>query len=706
MGKIDVAKGHVLHKKGETVTDFAIILKGSFILKDEGDILLHADNGSILGAFDIYQGKYTYDYIANEDCTLMVYEYRHEADLTGAINEISSVAPAMASATIKLINGMIDTLSELYNNGCALCSKLKEDYIDYQNTCAELMIMPEKYDAVTSMPAPKKPNILSSWQVELCRSYQKNNEHLRKEYYPLDINFCIGTILLAAKLAKEIQPQIDESSTLIQYTKTNADSFIKEYHSKKAQLDDAKRQEAIAAGSGNLPQIKNALQTILAFADIDHKIGDTFRKDIKRFMACPDKSEKSAEMRSLRQSITINFYAIYKAAFFRSMQTSNIPAEVKMFFLFGFVDEELAGAENTASLYKYALLWKDDEQGTIIPVYNWLKKIYKGDVPPSKDEFDNDWSDHLREEARLGNITQEEADRLRIDTTAMVNFEIENMFTSANKMTYGSIFDFVPTFHAGAINRPLDVCLANVEKVRNAIDRIRSIDYGCFYRQTYTGFPELKINRYAYDIEILPYVILLPNFGSRGIMWQEIEGRVRTTPAHLMLSIFHSENIDNTMVSICAQFRWEMCKRIQGVHYSDISDPSLTSEYCNYLQFYKKNSSLSPDMKDRVKTILKRYGNNYRSVFAYEYELYVNSESNGLPKLNKVAREILFKYCTFTRKYRDILSINPQYRPLMDAWRIRQDEKEHTLDIFSRQILTMTDSLPKEVQLEAEYIKL
>ena len=198
----------------------------------------------------------------------------------------------------------------------------------------------------------------------------------------------------------------------------------------------------------------------------------------------------------------------------------------------------------------------------------------------------------------------------------------------------------------------------------------------------------------------------MPNYGSRGVMWQEIEGRKRTTPAHLVVSILHSEDLFDTFIKMCAQFRWEMCKRIQGVHYSDITEPSLTSEYCNYLQFYKKNSSLSADMKEKVKTALKRNNNSYSNVFASEYEMFLKAESEGLPRLNKVSREILFKYCTFSQKYRDNLLINPQYKPLIERWTVGRDDRVRTLELFSRRILTQTKELPEEVQIEAEYLKL
>ena len=189
-------------------------------------------------------------------------------------------------------------------------------------------------------------------------------------------------------------------------------------------------------------------------------------------------------------------------------------------------------------------------------------------------------------------------------------------------------------------------------------------------------------------------------------MWQEIEGRKRTTPAHMVLSIFHSADLETTLIRMCAQFRWEMCKRIQGVHYSDVTELSLTAEYCNYLQFYKKNSTLSSDMKERVKSALKRHGNSYSKVFAAEYEQFVKNESEGLPRLNKVSREILFKYCTFGRSYRDTLSINPQYKPLIDRWNIAHDEKQRTFELFTRRILGQIPELPEEMKVEEAYLKL
>ena len=254
--------------------------------------------------------------------------------------------------------------------------------------------------------------------------------------------------------------------------------------------------------------------------------------------------------------------------------------------------------------------------------------------------------------------------------------------------------------------KPLESSFASPQRVREAVDRVRDIDFGCFYRQTFVSYPELQINRFDYNVEILPYVILMPNYGNRGIMWQEIEGRRRATPAHMVMSIFHTAELDETIVKMCAQFRWEMCRRIQGVYYNDVTEPSLTAEYGSYLQFYRKNRELSSEKKESLKLFLQKQRNNYKNVFVAEYEMYINNESSGLPRLNKVARDILFRYCTFSAKYREMLAAKPQYQPLMERWSIRQEAKRRSLDVFTRKILSTTDSLPPEVQSELTFLSL
>ena len=116
-------------------------------------------------------------------------------------------------------------------------------------------------------------------------------------------------------------------------------------------------------------------------------------------------------------------------------------------------------------------------------------------------------------------------------------------------------------------------------------------------------------------MEFLPDFILMPNMGTRAVMWQEIEGKLRNSPSRMAISIFHSEDIFATLIRLTGDFRWEMCKRIQGARWNDVSDHSLTSDYFDYVQFYRKNRDLSAEIKEKIKSSLQRAKNSFKQLF-------------------------------------------------------------------------------------------
>lgn len=706
MAKISISKGQFLHRQGDAVNTLDLLLNGSVSAHYGDSFTVPAKSGVILGAFNKPGSQYDCDLVAAEDCTFITYNYNNPADLIAAIESTPSIAPAIASAMTAYLNSLFSELAAAYEDACSLVRTLKSNYSEYRNICATLMTAPKKQEMIEILFEPQKPDLLYSWQMDLCQAYVNQDELLRKSYYTADSAFCTGTIMLAAQTAPGIMQQIDSLAAFVSRTKQDTLEFTIEYRTQKAKVDEAVRQDAMGSGSSSLPSIKNALDTILAFAGIEHETADTFRRNIAAFMKAPDKAEKSDTLIRIRREITATFYQIYEAAFFKSLEVEDIPAEVRMFFLFGFVDENLAGTENTAELYRHSLLWESDPEGKIVTAYEWLLKIFRGEAPPSKNEFDQDWADCVREDLRTNTITKKVADDLLADTRAMVKFELDNMFKSANKMTFGSFFSFIPAFYKENVSMPLEKCLLSPAVIRDTINSIKEIDYSCFYRPTLTSYIDLKINHFEYNVEVLPYVILMPNMGSRGVMWQEIEGRLKLTPAHMMVSIFHLPNIENTMLNLCGKFRWEMCRRIQGVHYSDIREHSLTAEYINYLQFYKKNGELSEDMKEKVKATLSRCHNSYSEVFVSEYELFMRHEVNGMSRLNKISREILFKYCTFAKKYRDSLINNPKFAPLISRWNAKRAAREHSIGFVQVKFEKAAKPVPEEILQEMEYVKL
>ena len=76
---------------------------------------------------------------------------------------------------------------------------------------------------------------------------------------------------------------------------------------------------------------------------------------------------------------------------------------------------------------------------------------------------------------------------------------------------------------------------------------------------------------------------------------------------------------------------------------------------------------------------------NYLQVVA-DYEMYILNEAFGLPRLNKIAREIVFRYCTLSKKFRKSLASNPQFQPLLERWGVTQGAKAHGIDLFVKKV--------------------
>ena len=122
-------------------------------------------------------------------------------------------------------------------------------------------------------------------------------------------------------------------------------------------------------------------------------------------------------------------------------------------------------------------------------------------------------------------------------------------------------------------------------------------------------------------------MILMPNAGTRTLMWQETSGAKIDTPARFMFPIFSAVDLDDQMVECIGRYRWEICRRVQGVYWNDIREKSLTAEYCDFIQYYRKNSDLSADAKEKIKTALSRARNSYREVFVKDYQAWMKYES-------------------------------------------------------------------------------
>ena len=102
-----------------------------------------------------------------------------------------------------------------------------------------------------------------------------------------------------------------------------------------------------------------------------------------------------------------------------------------------------------------------------------------------------------------------------------------------------------------------------------------------------------------------------------------------------------------------------MCRTIEGIAWNDIKNKSLTSEYSDYLQFYRKNRELSEEMKGKIKLQIQKGRNNSREIFVIDYKTWIDYESKGAIKLNKIVREIMATYVPFSKTIREQLAGQP-----------------------------------------------
>lgn len=667
MGLVKLEKGQVLHKAGEdTVSTIEVIVKGSLKISNQyTSITLSV--GGFLGIVEEPGETYIYSYEALEESAVYTYPYSSVDDIPKVVQSNPKIAPILAAQSMETASKCCDVYEQQLDEITREYDQILSDFTDYPALCIKVGEVAKQFPEISELIPPEKTGRVPEWFFSFIRGMKASEATLKKTLYPLNIDIATGMVMTSYQMYKAISEELELLSEYRKTLKKKTANFASNMKVIKAKLNGLENNES----GGATVTIVNALNTILLYSGVSQEIATKFEEQIAQFKANNNRYDSSDEARALRRSIGSTFYEIFTPAFIKSLDDPTYPLELKMFFMFGFVDEELATDKYTSTLANMAKAYTPDPEGKVLTVYEWLIKIYNLEVEPSRNEFDQDWPTYLREQKISGDINEAQLEAMTNDPISRLKFEIHNLFGLGNRMTFGRISSFVPIFDAMNVLRPLDMAYQTAAKVHEYYANIRSVDYGVFCRQAVFSNPEIGITQLYYADDITPYMILMPNVGSRACLWQEIEGKKRSTPARMLVSIFNTENTEECMIRLFGEFRWEMCKTEQGIHWNDVTDPSLTSMYCDYLQFYKKNSALSTEIKEKLRTDLKKYSNNYKNVFIADYLAYVKFEAASSPRLNKVVREIMFTFCPFAKDLREKIADNPQYTELINHYNSR-----------------------------------
>lgn len=721
---IKVQRDQVIARKNDKVKYWYLVQEGTVIQKfDFSEVRL--EKNAIIGILE--KDIFLCDYVAGEDTVLAGFICENSTDLKNILTGQEKIRNVFLRAAIEQRHQMLTLYSDLNNKARQFHMFVETVYNDYTTFCSKYKVEEESFLRMEHFNPLEMQHKAEQWEVNNSVSIVKNYLQEYLQLMEKDDSLTVGAIMEAAAQIRRFTLGIGEMEAYLSYNKDiligesendlfklffdlSISTYAKKYDiepitkeitliAKVAEklnvyntrmlnrrFNEFKNYDYESSVNGSVEgeivrkeidiMTEDCLSHILEYAGYKDDEAEAFTRMVEEYQNLPDITSTSNEAYALRKKLTAVYYDIYYKVFIRAVKDeSTLTPILEMFLNFGFMDLSFVGEEQAKALYELTAHLDICSSEHIYTIYEWLKCVYKGEKQASKNEFDMDYSAYLADLKKNGEITQDQLVEYQQDKEKRVEFEIKNMFTSVNKITYGKITTFCPILNKMDLINSIDKMLVTAEKLENALNEIRKVDYSVFYREVLFTDPDKGINYERIMKEVLPDIILMPNAGSRVTMWQETEGVKNDTPGRIMFPIFTALDLDDLMLGAVGWYRWEMCRKIQGIHWNDVREKSLTAEYCTYIQFYRKNHELSAEAKEKIKNALARAKNNYREVFVKDYINWIKFESKGSFRLNKISRDILVRYCPFAKAVRNELKSNPLYQASITKFDVETAKK-------------------------------
>jgi len=408
----------------------------------------------------------------------------------------------------------------------------------------------------------------------------------------------------------------------------------------------------------------NITEKVLNWSEVSKETKDEFFKLMKEFKGFPDPMLADGDPRKVRRALINLYWKIFEAAILKYLRhRSDLPRYIEIFLATGLLDETLLEPGQVNYIYKN--LKRTPSKYPIYDVIDWLTLIYEKKVSCSINELGLTYFELLRNENPDKKWKRESDVPANIDTAdARVKFEIHNMIHSTVKLTSGSVMNYFPILTKYSINRSIENSFLNKKKLEDEINKLLNIDFSIFHREVLYSDEKAGINREFIQMQVIPNFIMVPSAGNVFQFWMDREGNNRYSPGRLVLPHIATEDLFDMLLHSVGAYKWELTKTILGPDWNNVSIPSITSEYTDYVQFFKKNRDLSPDMKEKLATEFKRFRDD-RSRFINDYTIWIKYESEGTQKLNKIIRKILAKHIPFTKPIREQLLKLPAFNEII-----------------------------------------
>ena len=762
-----LGKGTVIFTEGESVFSIALVIKGRVLIQNNGAKLV-VSSGAFLGVNDLYTGKYQSTYTAVDDLLIYAFSVNQQDDLEQVLSMNNDYHGFMVASNNHIISELDQIYRGFYKSWSRIFEFLTRSYQEYieigtrqgyqvrtSNRIAELQMPVHDMELIRDrinyyIECKALPigvvkefysygNAITLYQVEdqvaIINQLLEILKEFSKEYITMveclfdTTDHCFFQLI--ASLILEINKGDGDSQEFLSLMdqiieEVNiADNFINralgiQYKVNRERMEEIynlllkSRKGTISShtflkyptedSEQALEELKDSFSKILTYAEMDSEKVEIMSNTMLDFVNLRDRISYDNDARLIRRNLAKHFYEIYLKVFIKAYHSKRIPKVIDLFLKYGFADERLLSKEQLLSLY----FLKEKENTGPCGVFNikeWLTLIFEGKKEPSKNEFDMEYPEFLNSLRKQGKLSEKDVKDWLVNPIRRVEYEIQNMFTHNNRTTNGQISIFVPVLHKDMLASDFERIHVTPDKINTALQELLAIDYSVFDHEVIYSNEEAKIVKEYMIKRVFPDIILMPTVGVNGIMWQEITGKKRDTSGRFLFPIFTDSNLSSLMVKVCGRFRWEMCRTIEGTAWNDIKHKSLTSEYSDYLQFYRKNRELSEDWKEKLKNQIRKGRNNSREIFVIDYENWINYEAKGAIKLNKPVREMLATYCPFSKPIREKVRMQPLFEEAMARYNREKLKKIREVESRNRHLEKEGIKVPQELLDTLTYYK-
>ena len=262
-------------------------------------------------------------------------------------------------------------------------------------------------------------------------------------------------------------------------------------------------------------------------------------------------------------------------------------------------------------------LYTEPQKRIFSEVQELLKALLKSDH--DQDLFIKDYYQAEEDLKNLRGKVEEEGGVVTVDIKA-VDMEFETVRQMA-KMTIGRQGNHFPILTSEYFHSvPNDV--GTRENIISELAWIESIDPEAFCR-SYKN----RLNR------IVPYVVLIPDYGDNGMCWEPFDRFNRATSRGRIALPMYPKNLQIAVLSAVADLRWQVAKEKASYYWME---EGITGHYYQWFQ------------KMRLRGDLKE-------AFIQDYITWMTKESDGIQKLDKEVRGVFWRYMPFSQPVKEKL---------------------------------------------------